>query len=74
MVEAALTFPLTSGREAAGSAAALLQVEAAPPTPHTERVGLVSPLTEAPRSLTLQTMTTRSDRENSATPRASTTE
>ena len=49
-----LTLPRASSRETTGRTAALLKVKAAAATPHTERVGLVPPLTKTPRSLSLQ--------------------
>ena len=52
-----LTFPGARSGVSARRATTLLEVEAAAATPHTEGVGLVPPLTETPRSLTLQTFT-----------------
>ena len=49
-----IVLPRASSRETTGRTAALLKVKAAAATPHTERVGLVPPLTKTPRSLPLQ--------------------
>lgn len=48
-----MTFSDAAGREAAGGAAALLEVKAPPPAPHPQRVGLVPPLPETRRALAL---------------------
>lgn len=48
-----MTFSDPARREAAGGAAALLEVKAPPPAPQAQRVGLVPPLPEARRALAL---------------------
>lgn len=47
------TFSDAAGGKATTGAAALLKMEASSSAPHTERVGLVSPLTEASCSFSL---------------------
>lgn len=66
-----LTLAYAAGGVGAGAAAALLEVEAAAAAADAERVGLVPPLSEAPRSLALQLQQKqqREECETSATPR-----